>query len=392
MARRAPLVDDARDLAIPGDRRRARIVRAQLRRQPPAATRTSEETTRFIGLTIDLPRALQSIDAALIWLALAAARRRGWACTRAQHGSAAGRRRAPARRATEDRRAESVHRSRLRLPDGSRHPLERSGQVSALRHGARRRHSRPDRISHRPDRHAEAGAAERDGPPHVRGLRSVEGPTRSRSSRSFTKSSFTPSSSAATCSSSSTIIRPGTTGRFTTTSRFRSPACTACSAISIRRRPRRSCITDTIFVAGAEAPRRAAGARLLDEGRREPEDRVLDQPARARSPASPRRCASSVAPGDGLAEVSRRLGSHAGRERRPHRHDAHASVHRRRQPADAVQPRRSRARASTASGCSSSATAIVNTAHFDVPVRRGHQNRSADASRPSTSRLRSGRA
>ena len=90
---------------------------------------------------------------ACLLLALGAA----GACTRARRGS---RRRPRTRGAAQPPRRppapNPVDRSRLRLPDGSRHPVERSRQVSALRHGARRRHSRPDRISRGPDRHAAA--------------------------------------------------------------------------------------------------------------------------------------------------------------------------------------------------------------------------------------------
>ena len=100
----------------------------------------------------------------------------------------------------------------------------------------------------------------------------------------------------------------------------------------------RSWSSDTIFVAGDEAPRRRAGARLLDEGRREPEGRVLHEPGRTRR----RRHDADARPpgaGRGPAEISGRLGPHACRQRRPDRHDPHASLHRRRQPADAIQPR-----------------------------------------------------
>ena len=50
----------------------------------------------------------------------------------------------------------------------------------------------------------------------------------------------------------------------------------------------------------------AAVARLFDEGRRESEGRVVDQPCRTRSPASPRRCASASTPATASRNISAR--------------------------------------------------------------------------------------
>ena len=201
---------------------------------------------------------------------------------------------------------------------------------------------------------------------------SIRGRTaRSRSSRSSTRSSFTPSSSAATCSSSCTIIRTWENGDpFTTTSRFPKPGMYRIlgdfypgSGDAAAASPRRSSSPER------RPPAAHAGARLLGEAGRQSAGRLLDQPVgsdRRRHHAD----ALHAAPRRRSREVSRRLGSHAGRQRRPDRHDPHPPVHRRRQRRDAIQAWSSRAPRVYRVWVQFQRNGVVNTAHFDVPVKR----------------------
>ena len=170
-----------------------------------------------------------------------------------------------------DRRAESVHGSGLRVSDGSRHPFDQPGKCP--RCGMELVAGIPDPTEYHLDLTVapQAGPAERAGSTDLRGVRSRGNTAASRNSPSSTRSSSTRSSSAATCSSSCTIIPTWENGAFRYDVTFPKPGMYRVLGDFYPEAAAPQLITRNHLRRGRRNARRAAVARLLDEGCRESE-------------------------------------------------------------------------------------------------------------------------